>query len=185
MSGTVKERRLEIHRAVAGGTVGACRPKLKLSSVRIFMTVCTTRMSYRFFEVAIYMAFIAAQVDVFSGQAKMCQIMIKVLSRTIILPAYGVVTCLAPFFELQFFKGTSMRTRVTAFATVKRKTFKKESLGGGFSLHGCTLFPNCLRPGCLSVGMAIPARLELLWISDGLKEIPGWRRIAALWFLLS
>jgi hypothetical protein len=131
------------------------------------------------------MAFIAAQVDVFSGQAKMCQIMIKVLSRTIILPAYGVVTCLAPFFELQFFKGTSMRTRVTAFATVKRKTFKKESLGGGFSLHGCTLFPNCLRPGCLSVGMAIPARLELLWISDGLKEIPGWRRIAALWFLLS
>lgn len=123
----VKERRLETRRAVAHGTIHPTgRRRIKCPSVWIVMAVSTEIMFDLGPEIALLMARVAAQVRVFSDQAKPGEAMVEILSRAIRLPSPRTVTRIALFVELQNLECASMRIRVTAPAAVEGNSFEEK-----------------------------------------------------------
>ncbi len=124
----VKERRLEILRAVARGTIRASRPRCELPLVRVLVTVLTEFVRDRAPEIVFFVAFPAGHLRMLPDQAKLRGVVTEIPGGATILPAAGVVAAVAPAAEFYLLKCPAMGIGVTALAVAEGQPFKKKRL---------------------------------------------------------
>jgi hypothetical protein len=124
VSFAIEERRFEILRAVACGTIGTRRARRKLAFVRILVAVPAEFVRHGPLEVAFTVTPGASKSRMLAHQREFCKIVIETHAWPVVFPTSGIMAGLAFIAEFHIQESAMVRIGVAALTAGKGQSLK-------------------------------------------------------------